>query len=304
MVAGKPPGKLRSKQDSDVAAEIQVNDTSKVSEVDPQRYEEVPAGGGRFSAWRRRVQVMTPDTRSAAIGAGADSSTAFGRGRMMVWGGVGTVLVAAMFIWVVFFSPLLAVRSIEVQGAKLTNSDEVYQHLEHFEGTPMAKISEGDVMESLGDLPQVRSVHVMTMPDNRLVVDLTERVPVAAVQDGQEWKLVDQEAKVLRSVKSREELNVPLVEGGTDVLGSGDFEVVSGVLSTLPASLLEQVDSAKATSDSTVELQLDHGLAVRWGDSTQSSLKAEVLGELITAKEQTGPVTIYDVSSPQHPVLE
>ncbi|NKE10936.1 hypothetical protein GTW58_13630 [Kocuria subflava] len=64
------------------------------------------------------------------------------------------------------------------------------------------------------------------------------------------------------------------------------------------------MNSAKAESDSTVELELDGGVTVRWGDSTRGNLKAEVLAQLVDAREQTGAVNVYDVSSPEHPVLE
>ncbi|MDO5618449.1 cell division protein FtsQ/DivIB [Kocuria sp.] len=211
---------------------------------------------------------------------------------------------ALVLAWVIFFSPLLAVRSIEVQGAQLTDSQEVSQHLEQFQGVPMTRISERDVMDSLGDLPQVRSVHVMTMPNNTLVVELTERVPVAAVQDGASWALVDHEGTVLRTVEDPADLNVPVIEGGTEILGSEDFTFVADVLSTLPSALLEQVSSAQAESNSTVVLELDGGITVRWGDSSRGALKAEVLAQLVEAGAATGAVSVYDVSSPEHPVLE
>lgn len=291
------------------SAQVQVNNASKVSDLDPERFEEVPAGGGRFSAWRRHLQVESP--QNAASDRGDRSSPPLTpaqrrarRRRRALWAVLTAFVAALVLVWVIFFSPLLAVRTIEVNGAQLTDEQDVQQHLEHFQGTPVALVSEADVMDSLGDLPQVRSVHVMTLPDRRLIVDLTERVPVAAVQDGQSWTLVDHEGTVLRTTEDLAELNVPVIEGGTEVLGTEDFTAVAEVLSTLPSSLLEQVSSAKAQSDSTVELALDGGITVRWGDATQSALKAEVLAQLVQASEQTGAVNVYDVSSPEHPVLD
>lgn len=291
------------------APQVQVNDQTKVSELDPERFEEVPAGGGQFSAWRRRVQVVNPRSGSRDQGSRATPlltpAQRRARRRRRTLSGVVVALVAALLlVWVIFFSPLLAVRSIEVNGAQLTDEQEVQQHLEHFQGTPMTRISEADVMDSLGDLPQVRSVHVMTLPNHRLMVELTERVPVAAVQDGQSWSLVDHDGTVLQTSDDLAELDVPVIEGGTEVLGTDDFTSVAEVLGTLPSALLEQVSSAKAQSDSTVELELDGGITVRWGDASRSALKAEVLAQLVQAPEQTGAVSVYDVSSPEHPVLD
>lgn len=285
---------------------VKVNNGSKVSELDGDRYETVPTGGGKFSAWRRKVQVQSgkgPSNRKRGGALTPEARKARRRRRGLTGAVVGLVLVVAL-VWAIFFSPLLAVRTIDVQGAQLTDEQEVRAQLSRFEGVPMTRISEGQVMDSVGSLPQVRSVHVMTMPDNRLVVQLVERVPVAAVLDGDSWSLVDQEGTVLRTVTDEEDLEVPVVEGGPDVLGTDDFATVALVLSTLPAGLLEQVGSARAESDSTVELELDGGITVRWGDGTQGALKAEVLAQLVDAAEQTGPVGVYDVSSPEHPVLD
>lgn len=296
---------------------IQVNDESKVSELDTELFEEVPTGGGQFSAWRRNLQVNQSDaeptgagdTRQGPPGARGQrpllspQQRRLRRRRRALLGSVLVLLATAALAAVVFFSPLLAVRTIQVEGASLTDEAEVAAHLEHFQGVPMTRISDQDVMDSLGALPQVRSVHVMSLPGGELVVHLTERVPVAAVQGDDGWSLVDQEGAVLQTVTDREDLQVPVIEGGAEILGTEDFRSVSAVLSTLPSSLLEQVDSAKAKSDTTVDLELDGGITVRWGDASRSALKAEVLAQLVGARDQTGAVNIYDVSSPEHPVL-
>lgn len=308
MPGGERPGRPRAFGATSTGnTRVKVNDGSKVSELDSERFEEVPTGGGRFSAWRRTVQTQSgrePGQRRAPAGLSAEARKA--RRRRRTLGAVAAaLLLALLLVFVVFFSPLFAVRSIDVEGARLTDADEVRDHLSQFEGVPMTRISERDVMDSLGSLPQVRSVHISTLPDGHLVVELTERVPVAAVEDGDKgWSLVDQDGTVLRTVEDRAEVQVPVIEGGTDVLGTESFDSVAGVLSTLPSSLLEQVNSAKAESDSTVELELDGGVTVRWGDSTRGNLKAEVLAQLVDAREQTGAVNVYDVSSPEHPVLE
>lgn len=289
----------------DTAVNVKVNDGSKVFELDGERYETVPTGGGRFSAWRRDV-LQDGEAGGTGQGAGPLSPEQHRRRRRKhgLIGAAIALVLCLLLVWVVFFSPLLAVRSIEVEGADLTDAQEVREQLSEFEGVPMTRISERAVMDSVGELPQVRSVTVQTMPDNRLVVQLTERVPVAAVEDGDSWSLVDQDGTVLRTVSDQEEVTVPVIEGGADVLGTEEFTSVAEVLSTLPSSLLEQVSSARAESNSTVDLELDGEITVRWGDSSRGALKAEVLAQLVEASDQTGAVSIYDVSSPEHPVLE
>lgn len=289
---------------------VRVNSRDKVAALDEQReseFEPVPTGGGRFSDWRRTLQLGS--SRSGSRGSardghdGDDSRRLSPALRRLVRLAVA-VLIVVLIVWGVFFSPLFSVRSLQVEGLSLTDQGAAEEALQPLEGKSMTRISSEEVESLLTQFPAVASVDTSASGSGTLRVEVQERIPVAAVEDGDGWQLVDREGTQLEQVTDSEQIQVPVIAGGTDVLGSEDWDTVSSVLASLPSSLLEQVQTARAESDGVVMLELQDGVTVRWGDDTDSALKAEVLAELVDASEATGEVEVYDVSAPRHPVLE
>ena len=289
---------------------VRVNSRDKVAALDEQReseFEPVPTGGGRFSDWRRTLQLGS--SRSGSRGSardghdGDDSRRLSPALRRLVRLAVA-VLIVVLIVWGVFFSPLFSVRSLQVEGLSLTDQGAAEEALQPLEGKSMTRISSEEVESLLTQFPAVASVDTSASGSGTLRVEVQERIPVAAVEDGDGWQLVDREGAQLEPLTDSKQIQVPVIAGGTDVLGSEDWDTVSSVLASLPSSLLEQVQTARAESGGVVMLELQDGVTVRWGDDTDSALKAEVLGELVDASEATGEVEVYDVSAPRHPVLE
>ena len=289
---------------------VRVNSRDKVAALDEQReseFEPVPTGGGRFSDWRRTLQLGS--SRSGSRGSardghdGDDSRRLSPALRRLVRLAVA-VLIVVLIVWGVFFSPLFSVRSLQVEGLSLTDQGAAEEALQPLEGKSMTRISSEEVESLLTQFPAVASVDTSASGSGTLRVEVQERIPVAAVEDGDGWQLVDREGTQLEQVTDSEQIQVPVIAGGTDVLDSEDWDTVSSVLASLPSSLLEQVQTARAESGGVVMLELQDGVTVRWGDDTDSALKAEVLAALVDASEATGQVEVYDVSAPRHPVLE
>ncbi|MGQ1837096.1 cell division protein FtsQ/DivIB [Kocuria turfanensis] len=320
---------------------MRVNDGTKVSPVsDEDELVEVPAAGGRFSAWRRHRQGRAPSRTltasrvpaepghhgstaagptgagSTAAGSSAAGATAAGatvvafpasagvrRRRRRLGAALGALVALAVLAGVLFLSPALAVRDITVRGAQLTDPAGVEETLEGYRGTPLTRISKQDVRDRVGAIPQVRSIEVVLEPPHHLIVELHERVPVAAVQDGDEFAVVDSEGVRLTTAATAEEAAVPVVTGGPDVLEGERFDAITDVLAALPESVLAQLRTASAESLSSVELTFTDGRTVVWGTAEDSELKAQVLRELVEARGAGSGVETYDVSSPTRPVV-
>lgn len=292
------------------AARVRVNSRGKVAAVDEQReseFEPVPTGGGQFSDWRRTLQLGSSRSGSRGSEGGGhhdDGGRRLSPRKHRLVRIVVALLVVALILWAVFLSPLFAVRSLEVEGLSRSDQAAVEEALQPLEGKSMTRISADEVQSLLADFPAVAAVDTSASGSGALRVEVQERIPVAAVADGDGWQLVDRDGVQLEQVADREQIQVPVIAGGTDVLGTEDWGTVGSVLASLPSSLLEQVGTARAESGGVVMLELQDGVTVRWGDDTDSALKAEVLAELVDASEATGAVEVYDVSAPRHPVLE
>ena len=304
---------------------VRVNDGTKVTPLaDEDDLEEVPAAGGRFSAWRRHRQERAagrtltasrlppadepPRAGSTAVGATVVGATVVAfpaspgarRRRRRIGAVLGVLAALAVLAGVLFLSPALAVRDISVRGAELTDPARVESALDAYRGVPLTRISKDEVR---GRIPQVRSIEVLLEPPHHLVVALRERVPVAAIEDDGEFVVVDSEGVELMTAGSAEEAGVPVVTGGRDVLEGERFEAIADVLAALPESVLAQLRTASAESLSSVELAFTDGRTVVWGTAEDSELKSQVLRELVEARGAGSGVETYDVSSPTRPVV-
>ncbi|MBD2763375.1 FtsQ-type POTRA domain-containing protein [Kocuria sp. cx-116] len=291
---------------------VRVNDESKVSRVDTGQLEETPVPGSRFSSWRQRrrsAKAQPAATEVEATDDDPDTVVAFPRSshrriRRNRWLALlGALLAVALFVGLVFFSPLFATRAIDVEGARLTDPQNVEDALQRFEGVPLTRISKDEVREAVGNVPQVKSVNVILKPPHTITVELHERVGVATVQEGQELILVDSQGKQLSTYGQQDRPDVPMIGGGRDVLSTDKFSAISDVLASLPASVLSQLDTAAAPSESAVELTFADGRKAIWGDSSNSELKAQVLAALVNDAD-TADGSEYDVSAPLHPTVK
>lgn len=236
------------------------------------------------------------------------------RMRKLAYTALALALVVALYIGVVFFSPLLAVEKITVRGASLMDSAQVEQKLSPLRGVPLSRVSEDRVRELVGSDGALRGVQMEIRPPHELVVTVKERVPIAAVKRGEKYALVDNEGQTLREVDSAQQAGVPIVQVEDENLSqSAAFRIISNVLVTLPTSLLAEVSEVKADSTSSITLILKDKVTVLWGTSQENEVKAKVLTKLLEATRsedsqssgaqgQGKKISVYDVSSPLLPV--
>ena len=215
--------------------------------------------------------------------------------------GVAVLLLAALF-FVVFFSPALALKTIRLEGNSLLPAQDAEAALAPLLGTPLALISDSDAAELLADRPELEGVEVTAVPPSDLIVTVTERVPVAVLQNGREFVLIDEEGRQLKAVAERAEAALPLIDGGTEAVNSTVFSTVTQVLSALPPNVLGQLDHASAETVDSVELKLTSGQTVFWGSAEANAAKARALEALLLMPAADPPVSVFDVSTPNRPV--
>ncbi|MFZ3452770.1 cell division protein FtsQ/DivIB [Arthrobacter sp. 7Tela_A1] len=225
------------------------------------------------------------------------------RRRRYVLAGAATavVLLGALFA-VLFFSPALALKNLQVEGNSLLSSEEAQRALSPLMGKPLTLISDADAAELLADRPEVESVEVAAVPPSDLLVTVRERTPVAVLQSGREFLLIDESGRQLAAVGERGAVALPLIDGGTEAVNSDVFPTVAAVLAALPPNVLALLDHASAETVDSVELKLANGQTVFWGSAEASVAKARALEALLLIPPADPPVTVFDVSTPNRPV--
>ncbi|PZF10632.1 hypothetical protein DEJ25_12420 [Curtobacterium sp. MCPF17_011] len=227
------------------------------------------------------------------------------RHRRAAWitaGGVVVVLVVSILVAV--FSPLMALQTIEVKGTDRVDAAQVRAALSGQIGTPLARIDLDEVQQRIAGFPLIESYVTEEEPPHTLVVTVTERTPVVAVQSGKTFDLVDPAGIVVQSTTKRPD-GMPVADIGRAALGSTVFRTMTEVVLAMPASVRDQVSGIAASTSDDVTLTMSDGSSVVWGSPDESAAKATLLAALVQdhAARDKGSKVEYDVSAPDNGII-
>jgi len=203
---------------------------------------------------------------------------------------------------VAVFSPILALRHIDVVGTARVDAGRVQSSLSQHLGTPLALLNEQQMTRELGAFPLIRSLSTQLVPPDTMIVHITEREPVGSVRVSAGYDLVDPAGVTLEQSAERIP-GVPLIDLRAGDRSAPPFQAIVDVLLSMPADLRARVDSASALTPNSVILGLDGvGQSVTWGSAERSSQKSALLAALISV---TDPAQIgrFDVSAPENGIF-
>lgn len=216
--------------------------------------------------------------------------------RWMVVALVVMVVLLAAGGWVVYGSSLLGTDRVAVHGARQVSDEQVVEAGQVPIGRPLARQDVDAVARRVTTLPAVRSVTVERRWPHTLLVMVVERQPLLAVRQPGGFVVVDRDgvAYEIRPSRPSGAVVADVNPDAVDLLAQ-----VGVVASAFPSGLRGKVATVRATDRDDIEVVLESGIVVRWGDAKDSPLKAEVVLALL--KRQ--PKVSIDVSSPHNPAL-
>jgi cell division protein FtsQ len=235
----------------------------------------IPASVRRFNqrARARRVAVAKPWLIAAAT---------------LAFGGVAS--------WIVFGTSVLGVDRITVKGGGFVSEDAVREAAGVSLGTPMLTVNLGATAHRVEALAAVSKATVTREWPTTLVIDVTLRTALAAVPLAENrFVLVDANGVAFRTVDSAGGLPLIVTSSTnlTDHATAAALDAGARVLASLPADLTAQLVRIEAQSDTEVELVLQNGRTVIWGDDTDNEQKARVALSMLAQ-----PGAVIDVSAP------
>ncbi|TFD33477.1 FtsQ-type POTRA domain-containing protein [Cryobacterium cryoconiti] len=223
------------------------------------------------------------------------------RRRRNVWlGSLGIVAALVAFVLLGTFSPLMALRTIEVVGANRVPAEQIQSALDGQLGTPLPLVDFAEVKQELSAFTLIQSYVTESRPPNTLVVRIVEREPIGALVTASGFDLVDAAGVVIQSSAERP-AGYATIDARAGV-GSAGFRAATAVIAALPADIRSSLDTVTAATKDDVTLTLAGGARVVWGSAERSDFKAVVLAALIVTNP-VGSVGEYDVSSPDSAVL-
>jgi cell division protein FtsQ len=217
----------------------------------------------------------------------------------------GAVLLLAAALWFLWAGPLLAVGTVQVDGAGTLSEEEVRKAAGIDAGIPLLRVDVEDVEARVARLPQIASVEVTRGWPRSVVITVVERVPVAVVGEAGRRSLVDADGVLFDTITGAAPPGVVPLDVASP--GPGDAATMAALeaLVALPGEVREEVDSAAVTGPEHLTLTLTDGTLVDWGGPAESAKKASVLTALLDrlADGDLEPAGVIDLSTPDAVVL-
>jgi len=268
--------------------------------------------GPRRRARREREQRRAAAARARAIEearreakreatASVTASKPAGRGvvrglKVLIWAVVLAIVSVCMGL-VLYFTPLMSMRNLVIEGLEAIPRDEVVAAVAVRPDTPLLQIDTNQVANRIAGISRVASVRVQREYPSSLRVTVEERVPVAVKDMPDGTHLFDRLGVDFATAPPPP--GVPYLDVENPGPNDPPTKAALAVLTALRPEVAGQVGRVAAPTVASITLTLADGRVVIWGTTDRTDEKAEKLAALLTRPGHT-----YDVSSPDLPTVK
>lgn len=214
----------------------------------------------------------------------------------VIWTILLTLLSVALGL-VLYFTPLMSARSVDVRGTEVVTRDEVQGAAQVKIGTPLLQIDTDAVADRVAGIRRVATVRVQRGYPSTLRIIIAERVPLAVKDFPDGPHLFDRDGVDFATAPPPPGL--PYLDVDNPGPADPPTKAALEVMTALPPDVLVQVGRVAAPSVASVTLTLADGRTVVWGTTDRTDEKADKLAALLTQ-----PGRVYDVSSPDLPTVK
>lgn len=224
--------------------------------------------------------------------------------RIRRWLIVAVVVIAAgALVWLVWFSTVLGVRHVQVDGLETLKPAAVTNKAAVQTGRPLARLDVASIEARVASLERVESVQVKRHWPTTVKIEVTERHAVAWIQTGGTIRGLDRFGVDFRDYakapKGLIEVRVSTFDSAKRQDALVEAAKVLGLIRADDPGLDASIEHVNVASKDSVELVLSKNRTVRWGSAARSSEKIAVLGPLLKIKARA-----YDVAAPERPTTK
>jgi cell division protein FtsQ len=200
------------------------------------------------------------------------------------------ILLAAIVISVLEFTPVVGVRTVKVTGTRQLSQHQVIDAAAIKRGTPLLRVNKASIRARIAAIPDVLSVKVDTSLPSTVTLEVTERVAVAFRTEGDRFRLLDGNDVGFRLVSVAPKA-LPRLDVADN--SSNQQSAAAAVAGSLPASVAKLVQTISAPTSESITLSLADGRVVLWGGTDRNQDKARLLPVLLRQ-----PGRYFDLSDP------
>lgn len=200
-----------------------------------------------------------------------------------------------------YFTPLMSVRSIEVEGLHEVSRDQVLDKAKIELGRPLLQVNTAPSAQRVAAIAEVASVRIQRSYPSKVIITVTERTPLVTVSTDRQVHVLDKAGVPYRhynlgAAVPPDVARLPVLKTPNPGPTDPTTKAVLPVVADLPKFILNQLVTVNAGSPVDIEFVLRGNKTVVWGDSDRTADKAEALRLVMTR-----PGTAYNVSSPEYP---
>jgi cell division protein FtsQ len=211
-------------------------------------------------------------------------------------------LLAVTLALVLVLTPVLSVRTIEIEGAGPGVTRRAQQAAtEQALGSPLARVDVAEVEQAvLAAAPSVAKADVQRVPPSTLRVSLVLREPVLTFSDraARTTAWVDDQGTVY-NVGAKRAKGTPVVTVGRGVPRADRPQALrdaAEIVTALPEDLRARVREVQIRTGDDIRFTVARAGEVRWGGPSDTARKVDVLQALLGVEAK-----VYDVSAPDLP---
>lgn len=202
------------------------------------------------------------------------------------------VLAMLLSLGIVLFarSNAFAVQHVVVQGLSVISENDILKLSAGIQGQNILLFDQKAIRHKISLHPLVQSVNFQRKLPKTLVIQVTERTPLALVVVPKGVLEVDTEGTFLRRLESWPKKDYPVISGITlsDTVGPGQnlanplLDAALRLLGQAPSELLSQIGELHVNDIQQMTLFLTSGVEVRLGQANEWTDKLKALYQLIS----------------------
>ena len=213
----------------------------------------------------------------------------------------GSLVAGVVFVLIVLASPIVAVRNIDVEGAKYANSTLIETVSKSLRGKSVLTVDTNAAQKLLETDPWIESVRIKTYWPGRAVIEINERVPVAwFLGVDNQGRVIDQDGRVLAVVNGRP-TEYMLIDGTGPNLIAGamaaePYAAAAQLAMSLPDEIRPVVKNMGVNGPNQVTMTLLTGAVVKFGEPVD--LRNKLVNVVVILRRQDiNQIAGIDVSS-------
>lgn len=229
---------------------------------------------------------------------------------------IGRIAIAAAAVLALIFGAIFAYRSdlfhvnnVQVNGAEHLTSQEITTIAAVSDDSTLLRLDSAGIKARLEDNAWIQGVAIHRVFPDTIVIDITEREPgaVAKINDKSNWVIstdgtwlsaatTDDWENAMKIIDVSPSMPAPI--SGSDCADGGITNALN-ILNAISDDLRSRIVSISAESSIKTSLNLEDGITVAFGDSSDVEMKEAVINSLLS--EYGGRISYINVRVPSRP---